>query len=47
MIFLQVEGLFKVYFDGIKVFDNLNLMMNVGEFVVVIGLSGVGKSILL
>lgn len=34
-------------FNGNKVFDNLNLTINTGETMVIIGRSGVGKSVLL
>lgn len=43
MTLLQVEGLSKVYPDGTKALDNLDLTINPGEFVVVIGPSGAGK----
>lgn len=44
---LDIKNLNKVYPDGTQALNNLNLTLNEGEFVIVIGLSGAGKSSLL
>ncbi len=44
---LEIRHLSKVYPNGFKALDDLNLTVQDGEFLVVIGLSGSGKSTLL
>jgi nitrate/nitrite transport system ATP-binding protein len=44
--FLQVQGLAKRY-PGTTIFDNLNFVMEKGEFVCIIGHSGCGKTTIL
>jgi phosphonate transport system ATP-binding protein len=44
---LRIEGLSKVYDDGCRALEGINLEVAEGEFVVLIGLSGSGKSTLL
>ena len=41
---LTIEGLSKIYEDGTKALHNINLQVPDGQFVVIIGLSGSGKS---
>jgi phosphonate transport system ATP-binding protein len=41
---IQVEGLHKAYGDGPKILTNVHLSFKPGEFVVILGLSGAGKS---
>jgi len=44
---LEVEGLAKSYDDGDKLFANLDMMVEVGERVAIIGPNGIGKTTLL
>lgn len=44
---IQLKNVTKVYPNGTRGLNNLNLEINKGEFVVVVGLSGAGKSTLL
>ncbi|MGQ9629131.1 MAG: phosphonate ABC transporter ATP-binding protein [bacterium] len=44
---LRIEHLTKIYEDGTKALQDINLEVRRGEFVVIIGLSGSGKSTLL
>ena len=44
---LVFDNVSKVYPNGIKGLQNINLTINAGEFVAIIGLSGAGKSTLL
>ncbi len=44
---LEVEGLSKKYNDGDNLFNDLNLMVEVGERVAIIGPNGIGKTTLL
>lgn len=41
---LKVEGLSKAYADGPAILQDVNLSFREGEFVVILGLSGAGKS---
>lgn len=44
---LQIKHLTKIYEDGTRALEDINLEVKKGEFLVVIGLSGSGKSTLL
>ncbi|MED4072992.1 phosphonate ABC transporter ATP-binding protein [Priestia endophytica] len=44
---IEFKNVSKVYPNGTKGLDNINLTMQKGEFIVVVGLSGAGKSTLL
>ena len=44
---VRVEGVSKVFPNGIQALDNVDLQVHNGEFLVVIGLSGSGKSTLM
>ena len=44
---IQLKNVTKVYPNGTRGLNNINLEINKGEFVVVVGLSGAGKSTLL
>lgn len=47
MIILEIKDLHKTYGDKTEVFRGINLQIEQGEFVCIIGLSGAGKSTLL
>lgn len=47
MEFIRFENVEKSYEDGKKIIDNLNLKINYGEFVTLIGKSGSGKTTML
>lgn len=44
---LKFHNISKTFPDGTKALKNVNLMINDGEFVVIVGLSGAGKSTLI
>lgn len=44
---LEIKNLTKVYPNGVKALEDVNLTIHTGEFVSIIGLSGAGKSTLL
>lgn len=44
---IEFKGVSKVYPNGNKGLDNVNLKINNGDFVVIVGLSGAGKSTML
>ena len=42
--YIEVRSLGKAYPNGFRALDNVNVSINKGEFVVIIGSSGAGKS---
>jgi phosphonate transport system ATP-binding protein len=46
-VLLEISGLEKVYENGTRALQNINLRVEKGEFIILLGLSGSGKSTLL
>lgn len=42
---IEMKEVYKVYLNGVKVFNGIFVIIYFGEFVYVVGLSGVGKFI--
>ena len=47
MHFIEIKEISKIFNDNIRVLDNINLSIEKGQFIVLVGSSGCGKSTLL